>query len=65
MFHVTLFALLAALFLLFASGAAGAGQFVVAVPAALLALWMGDAAVRSGRSAMRRRRANTTTDGRR
>jgi hypothetical protein len=65
MFHAILFALLAGLFVLFASGAARADQFVVAVPAALLALWMGDSAVRSGRSAMRRRRANTTTDGRR
>ncbi len=67
MFHAVLFALLSALFLSFAFGAAGARMFVVAVPAALLSLWMGDSAFRSGRGAIRRRRAQrsgSSTDGR-
>jgi hypothetical protein len=68
MFHASLFALLGGLFLLFAFSAGRADQFVVAVPAALMALWMGDSAFRSGRGALRRRRATRTgtgTDGRR
>jgi hypothetical protein len=69
MFHATLFALLSGLFVLFCFSAVGADQFVVAVPAGLMALWMGDSAVRSGRGALRRRRAgdpgtSSTTDGR-
>ena len=67
MFHASLFALLGGLFLLFAFSAGRADQFVVAVPAALLALWMGDSAFRAGRGSLRRRRAtrtSTKTDGR-
>jgi hypothetical protein len=61
MFHAALFALLSGLFLLFAFSAGRADQFVVAVPAALMALWMGDGAVRAGRGAQRRRRATRTS----
>lgn len=67
MFHASLFALLGGLFLLFAFSAGRADQFVVAVPAALMALWFGDSAFRSGRGALRRRRAartGTDVDGR-
>jgi hypothetical protein len=66
MFHASLFALLAAMFLLFAFSAGRAGQLVVAIPAALLALWLVDGAVRAWRGA-RRARANRTgsnADGR-
>ena len=63
MFHASLFALLSGLFLLFAFSAGRADQFVVAVPAALMALWMGDGAFRAGRGAQKRRRAaRTSTD---
>jgi hypothetical protein len=67
MFHASLFALLGGLFFLFAFSAGRADQFVVAIPAALLALWMGDSSYRAGRAALRRRRATRTgtgTDGR-
>ena len=67
MFHTFLFALLGTLFLLFAFSAVGADQLVVAVPAALMALWMGDASLRAGKGAIRRRhatRTGTSTDGR-
>ena len=66
MFHASLFALLGGLFLLFAFSAGRADQFVVAIPAALMALWMVDSAIRAGRGALRRRRATRTgtTDGR-
>jgi len=67
MFHAALFALLSGMFLSFAFGAAGAGMLVVAVPAALMSLWMGDSAFRAGRGVIRRRRARrtgTSTDGR-
>ena len=64
MFHASLFALLTALFGLFAYSAAGADQLIVAIAAGLLALWMLDTSVRSVRGVIRRRRAaNTTTDG--
>jgi hypothetical protein len=65
-FHVALFALLGGLLLLFAFSALRAGQPVVAVPAALMALWLVDGAVRAWRGA-RRARANRTgsnADGR-
>ena len=65
MFHASLFALLSVMFALFAFAAGRAGLLVIAVPTGLLALWMGDAAIRAGRGALRRRRADTTTDGRR
>jgi hypothetical protein len=61
MFHASLFALLSGLFLLFAFSAGRADQFVVAVPAALMALWLGDGAVRAGRGAQKRRRAARTS----
>jgi hypothetical protein len=67
MFHACLFALLGGLFLLFAFSALGADQLVVAVPAALMSLWMGDSAFRAGRGAFRKRRATRTgndADGR-
>ena len=65
MFHATLFALLTALFCLFAYSAARADQLIVAIAAGLLALWMLDTSVRSVRGVIRRRRAATaTTDGR-
>ena len=67
MFHATLFALLSGLFLLFAFSAGRADQFVVAVPAALMALFMGDVAFRAARGVRRRRRATRTgtdADGR-
>lgn len=64
MFHASLFALLGAMFVLFAFAAGGAGLLVVAVPSGLLALWMGDASFRAARAAVRRRQAGTTTDGR-
>lgn len=65
MFHALLFTLLCGMFVLFAIGAGGAGQPVIAAPAALLALWLGDAAFRSGRSAVRRRRTDRTSTDRR
>lgn len=67
MFHGTLFALLSGMFLLFAFSAAGAGNIVLAVAAGLMALWTSDAAFRSVRGTLRRRRATRTdssTDGR-
>lgn len=64
MFHAALFALLSGMFLLFAFSAGRADQWMVAVPAVLMALWMGDSALRSGRGALRKRRAaRTGTDG--
>jgi hypothetical protein len=63
MFHATLFALLTGLFLLFAFSAGRADQFLVAVPAALMALWMADSAVRAARGARRRRRARRPGSG--
>ncbi|MCW2924649.1 MAG: hypothetical protein JWM98_2053 [Thermoleophilia bacterium] len=64
MFHAALFALLTALFCLFAYSAARADQLIVAVAAGLLALWMLDTSVRSVRGVVRRRRAvKSTTDG--
>ena len=69
MFHATLFALLGGLFLLFAFSAVRADQLVIAIPAAFLALWMGDGAVRAARRARRtaraRRTGSTEADGRR
>jgi len=65
MFHAALFTLLGGLFCLFAFQAAGAGLLLIAIPSGLLALWMVDAALRSGRGAIRRRRAATNADGRR
>ncbi|MCW2962355.1 MAG: hypothetical protein JWM25_1781 [Thermoleophilia bacterium] len=66
MFHATLFALLGAMFCLFAFAAGRADLLVIAIPAGLMALWMVDSAVRSARGALKRRRSNsTTTDGRR
>jgi hypothetical protein len=62
MFHVALFALLSSLLLLFAFSAARAGQFVVAVPAALVALWLVDGAVRALRGARRARADGTGSD---
>ena len=68
MFHAALFALLGGLFLLFAFSAGRADLLLIAVPAALMALWMGDSAFRAGRGALRKRRATrtgtSTTDGR-
>jgi hypothetical protein len=67
MFHAALFALLSGMFLLFAFSAGRADQIVVAVPAVLMALWMGDGAFRAGRGARRRWRATRTgsdVDGR-
>ena len=63
MFHASLFALLGGLFALFAFSAGRADQFVVAVPAALMALWMGDSSVRSARAVLKRRRATRTGTG--
>jgi hypothetical protein len=60
MFHASLFALLTALFLLFAFEAGRAGQPVVAISAALIALWLGDGARRSVAGVLRRRRADAT-----
>ena len=63
MFHAVLFALLGGLFLLFAFSAGRADQFLIAVPAGLMALWMCDSAFKAGRGALRRRRtARTGTD---
>lgn len=64
MFHASLFAFLTALFSLFAYSAARADQLIVAIAAGLLALWMLDTSVRSVRGVIRRRRTQTTTDGR-
>ncbi len=69
MFHAALFALLSGLFLLFAFSAGRADQFLVAVPAALLALWMADSAFRAARGARTRRLArrhgtDSESDGR-
>ena len=61
MFHAALFALLGGLFALFAFSAGRADQFLVAVPAALMALWMGDGAIRAARGARRKARANRTS----
>ena len=64
MFHAFLFALLTALFCLFAYSAARADQLIVAIAAGLLALWMLDTSLRSARGVVRKRRAaKTTTDG--
>lgn len=65
MFHASLFALLGVMFVLFAFAAGRADLLVIAVPTGLLALWMGDASFKAGRGALRRRRAESTTDGRR
>lgn len=69
MFHAALFALLGGLFLLFAFSAVRADQFLIAVPAALLALWMEDGAFRAARGAHRRRananRTDSNADGQR
>lgn len=64
MFHASLFALLGGMFVLFAFAAGRADLFVIAVPAGLLAAWMGDASLRSWRMARRRARLGKTTDGR-
>ena len=60
MFHTSLFALLSGMFLLFAFSALRADLLVVAVPSALMALWLGDTSLRSGRAVVRRRRARRT-----
>jgi hypothetical protein len=64
MFHASLFALLTALFGLFAYSAARADQLIVAIAAGIIALWMLDTSVRAIRGVIRKRRAaNITTDG--
>lgn len=64
MFHAALFALLGGMFLLFAFSAGREGQWLIAVPAAAMALWLADGAVRAA-GRVRRARANGTESNRR
>ena len=65
MFHAVLFCLLATLFILFAVGAGGAGQVMVAIPAGVLAAWMAGLAWSSARRAhAHRSRTRRGDDGR-
>jgi hypothetical protein len=43
MMHIILFSILMSLFALFAFAAAGAGEYLVAVPSAIIAAWLFDA----------------------
>ena len=64
MFHAILFCLLAGLFVLFATGAARAGQIMVAIPAGVLAAWMLGLAWTAARRAAARAPRTPNDDGR-